>query len=486
MAVAIDRKFEYIVQDYYQDSENADANSRFSALLSILHEGISTMREAIRLKNALRLKLPILKEHIDAMDIVALELLRVKDPSILQWIRQKGDILLLNGEPNDPIYAIQIPDLNELENAIDSRWGASGRKASTTSATIEYLFTSPRSRYEKDGANRSRAQLDKRVLDRELFELYLTSDVDSEILQAGLINFMIKSADAKSLIHYIGDAARSGKYLYAVESIASIGAPSDAMGSESIATAIANTIHLANRSTLRDSECARAIDVFEKAALDVPEPTRDDAVKKLFASLSDEDTICMADFIIRQERAYERHGFAGDAQKIISEEALDELESDFSLGMSFMYVNGGLIRLPYLFPQITLWKNVDPDLFCEFAKQIDICPSMSVILAEGFLGTWHPLGQSEIASYSLHEELFSYATREALQKAEEELVKNMAFWELPFGTQRKLAALNVALERGVGSSPYDEINIEEADERLDEWRVKYEKASSFNAMDFSD
>lgn len=468
---AIDRCFGYIPNEYYSSGQDVeDAASRFSTLLPLLQKDICTVRQMNRLENALRFKLPIMCEHLDAIDLLAMEYLRIVFPETMQWVIERSSSLCTQDRPSAPIEPLSQMQLNnmldDLRGVLANGPQGPGSRSTTSIEIVRFLFAHPRHLYHQRKARTYALRVHKRIVDSKLFELYLTSDVTTVDSVHEIIAAFAASSGTPDLSGFIKTAAGNDKYLEAIEACSALSDKLNARECAVVITALAENIQHAERTRTAFSENTRTVDIIDSLLQRMDEEGRDAFVLELFRSLDSLSVIFMAEFIIRQERAYERNRFKGGSyQAMITEDSLEALEQFFIMAMLTV---GRLTDLPDIFPQLTLCRNIDDEAFRALLSPVSKDCSCLTLFAFAFVSPWYSMDSSGIASFTVDAGIFDYSTEDSLRLAGRELVSSDSFWGLPSSTRQRTAALIIALDLGsLGGSVGEEIEVNEVDRWLE-------------------
>lgn len=472
MNAAINKRLSFIPNNYYTKREAIeDASSRFSRLLPLLQKTIRTVRQLNRLENSLRFKLPLMTTKVDAIDLLAIEHLRIISEETLEWIASHADTLCVDNKPNAIIRSIDQAVWNDLTSSYLSLNKANAGSASLFEI-IEFLFHWPRQVFAANGYKSHDAHVEQRIIDFTTLEYYLTTDSDASIYSTDDLQLAVNTMDAPKLAHYVNQFIRENGYLESIESLAALEKPIDASKATNVIEALAKNIKYADRTDMAFSENIRTIDVIELFLSKLGKSHRNAYVLDLFGSLDNVSIILLGEFIIRQDRVYKRHGFEGESSytKIISEHCVERLEELFSQAMSALAISDELEDIPDLYPQMILWRNVDNSGYRKILSGVAQKPIRIALFSESFVGSWKEVGTGEVTSYRISQEILDYATQDELLAAVAFMNIPIIISFLPQNTQQKTAALFIALHRDKFTGDIgEEIHIDEVNEQLNIW-----------------
>lgn len=472
LRAAIGRRFEHVPNYYYSEDKREDAAYRFSTLLPLLQQGLCSIRQINRLENVLRFRLPIMSDHLDAIDLLTMEYLRVAFPELLQWITKHKAELCVDENLNAPVRSISGENIKQIKESFSVGLNETGSDDIELFEVIDFLFIQPRLMFEANQQRSYAVYRQKRIVCPQLFEFFLTTDGSCIECASDLALDYLKRKDTEGLSLYIHNAAENGSYLEAVEAVGAVEPELDESESKVAIRAFAENIPSAEHTGLTFSENTRTIDIIDSFLQKIDAPNRDGFVLSLFRELDSRSVVFMAEFIIRHERAYERNHFAGGSyEKLVSEETIIALELVFSEAMVELVQNDELAFIPDIYPQMLLWKIVANDAYRNVLKMVSQNSGRVVLFALSFVSPWRVIGTGAISSFTLNDEIFDYADRETLIRAAQETVASHDFRKMPISTQQKIVALILSLKGGKSlDSIGGDVDIKDIDKWFDNHR----------------
>lgn len=470
MNAQISKRLGFIPNNYYTKPEEIeDASSRFSHLLSLLQKIINTTRRLNRLCNSMYFKLPLLAERIDAIDLLALESINVTSESALYWIVQHIESLRIENNPNAPIRSIDDKEWACLKKDFFS-FMQNDEKAEDLLEIIQFIFKWPRQLLHASNCRNYDAHIRRRIIDFSLFEYYLTNDSNVSIYATDILFLTINNMNPHDLSLALNNSIQNNGYLNTIESIASLEKTINAEKAKLVITTLTDNIAYADRSDLVFSENTRTIDVIETLLTIIDVSARDAYLLNLFNTLNSISIVFLAELIIRRERAYKRNGFKGNRYDyLISEECLEKLEQVFSNAMRSLAKTEELEKIPNLYPQLSLWRNVDKSSYCDALKKASQNPLKFVLFSESFVSAWRTVGSGAISSFHCNQEILDYTSRNELTATSTKLLSIPVFYSLKLSSQQKAASLIIALDHCVSDKDIsNEIGIDEVNKWIEE------------------
>ena len=470
LSAVISKYFRRIPNYYYLEGEREDAAYRFSMALPLLQQGLCSIRQVNRLENALRLKLPITSDYLDAIDLLMMEYLRVAFPDVLQWIVEHKAELCVDENLNAFVKSIMGENIEQIKKSFIAELNETYPDDVDLFEVIDLLFMKPRLMFEANQQRSYATYKQKRIIYPQLFEFFLTTDGSGVECASDSVLDYLKRKDAREVSLFIHNAGRNGSYLEAVEAMSAVESELDESETKIAIKAFAENISFAEHAGLAFSENTRTIDIIDSFLQKVDASNRDGFVLSLFRELDSLSVISLAEFIIRHERVYERNHFTGGSyEKLVSEETIITLESIFSKAMMELAQNDELIFIPDIYPQMLLWKIVTNDTYRNALEMVSQDSRRIALFALSFVSPWRAMGTGIISSFTVNNEIFDYADRDTLIRAAQKTVLSHDFREMPISTQQKIVALSLSLkgEKLIGSIGGD-VDIEVVDKWFDD------------------
>lgn len=466
----IDKRLNYIPNKYYLNTKDMeDASYRFSQLLPLLQRTTSTVRKLNRLCNSMQFKLPLLSKRIDALDLLAIEHLRIISEDLLHFAVRNSTLLCVGYDPNAQINPIDSAKWADLKAQLSVGLNSNASRDDILKI-IDLLFNQSREELHDAGAKCRIAHVQKRLIDPSTFEYYLTSDANVSTYTSDILQNAVSELDTDNLSLLFEQSILENGYMKAVEALASLDQGVDSEKAKKILYALTRNIEFADRSGITFSENTRTIDVIESFIEIINEAERDEFIANLFESLDAIHIAFLAEFIIRRDRTYSRNRFEGQRYKaLISEECVEGLEQSFVSAMKSLDEDNQLAKIPYFYPQLTLWRNAAQESYRLSLQSISYDPLKLILFSESFVGAWRELGTGIPSSFHTNSEILEYASYEDLLDAAETLDIPSTFHLLSYDTKQKTAALIIAATRCIeGASISEEVEGEEVNRWLEE------------------
>lgn len=466
----IGKRLNFIPNRYYENTQAMeDASSRFSLLLPLLQKTTSTVRQLNRLCNSMQFKLPLLSKRIDALDLLTIEHLRIISEDLLHFAVRNSTLLCVGYEPNEQIELIDSAKWSELiaQFSVNANPGTS---KDDILKIIDLLFYQSRKELHDAGAKCRIAHVQKRLIDPSTFEYYLTSDANASTYASDILQNAVSELDADNLSILFEQSILESGYMKTVEALASLDQGMDSDKAKTILYALAHNIQFADRSSVTFSENTRTIDVIESFIEIIKDSERDEFLEALFGNLDALHIILLAEFIIRRNRAYKRNRFEGERYKtLISEECVEGLEQSFANAMQSLATDNNLEAIPYLYPQLALWRYAAQESYRLSLQAISHNPLTLILFSESFVSAWRALGTGTPSSFHTNSEILEYATCNELLDAAAALDIPLIFHSLAHATQQNAAALIIALNHCKGGADIStEVEAEEVNRWLEE------------------
>lgn len=437
-----------------------DMVQRQQMLIERIKYHIPSLRALKRVQNAFSFTLGVLRDAVDPVDVLALEALRVLSPQGFCAIESNKSILCIDAKNDLKVAQVNDGALEAIIAGSAARLDTESRKLVVSVA--EFVFSGPRREAVCGGESRAGAYLHKRMFDAEIFERYLTAGISTHSDALDELLFTLSTNDKAKIAGLVDGYCKTGRYGEMLECIDGLQHDLDVRQLAVVCEALCENVVAAERLRASYSENTRMVDLLDSVVEAMGEDEVCEYVTGLFDRLGELQVFYMAEFVIRRERAYERHGFKGATrEKLFSEDLLQCLEGVFlEKGMRVVEQNE-LCDLVDSFVPLCLLQALDKKRFADVVVSMGNSLRRDLILAEAFVGAWRvPWEYDLVSSFHLNRSALGYADVSDLVTPTLSLE---AIGELPVRTQEKLVAFHLFHELG---SDADEIPIEAVRERL--------------------
>ena len=411
---------------------------RQQILIERIKYHISSLRVLKRVQNAFSFTLGVLGGAIDPVDCI---------------------------DAKNDLEVTQVNDgaLEAIIAGSAARLDAESRKLVVSVA--EFVFSSPRREAACGGESRASAYLHKRMFDAEIFERYLTAGISTHLDVSDELLFALSTNDKAKIADLVDGYCKTGRYGEMLECIDGLQHDLDVRQLAVVCEALCENIAMAERLRASYSENTRSIDLLDNAVAAMSEDEACGYVTDLFDRLGELQVFYMAEFVIRRERAYGRHGFKGATrEKLFSEDLLQRFEGVF-LEKGVRVVEQNELRdLVDSFAPLCLLRALDKDRFADVVVSMGDSLRRDLILAEAFVGAWRsPWEYDHVSSFHLDRSALGYAGYGDVSDLAAPTLSLEDIDTLPVRTQEKLVAFHLFHELGPDA---DEVSIESVRERL--------------------
>ena len=436
---------------------------RQQILIERIKYHISSLRVLKRVQNAFSFTLGVLGGAIDPVDVLALEALRVLSPQGFCAIESNKSILCIDAKNDLEVTQVNDGALEAIIAGSAARLDAESRKLVVSVA--EFVFSSPRREAACGGESRASAYLHKRMFDAEIFERYLTAGISTHLDVSDELLFALSTNDKAKIADLVDGYCKTGRYGEMLECIDGLQHDLDVRQLAVVCEALCENIAMAERLRASYSENTRSIDLLDNAVAAMSEDEACGYVTDLFDRLGELQVFYMAEFVIRRERAYGRHGFKGATrEKLFSEDLLQRFEGVF-LEKGVRVVEQNELRdLVDSFAPLCLLRALDKDRFADVVVSMGDSLRRDLILAEAFVGAWRsPWEYDHVSSFHLDRSALGYAGYGDVSDLAAPTLSLEDIDTLPVRTQEKLVAFHLFHELRPDA---DEVSIESVRERL--------------------
>ena len=414
---------------------------RQQILIERIKYHISSLRVLKRVQSAFSFTLGVLGGAIDPVDVLALEALRVLSPQGFCAIESNKSILCIDAK-ND----LEVTQVND--------------------GALEAIIAGSAARLDAcGGESRASAYLHKRMFDAEIFERYLTAGISTHLDVSDELLFALSTNDKAKIADLVDGYCKTGRYGEMLECIDGLQHDLDVRQLAVVCEALCENIAMAERLRASYSENTRSIDLLDNAVAAMSEDEACGYVTDLFDRLGELQVFYMAEFVIRRERAYGRHGFKGATrEKLFSEDLLQRFEGVF-LEKGVRVVEQNELRdLVDSFAPLCLLRALDKDRFADVVVSMGDSLRRDLILAEAFVGAWRsPWEYDHVSSFHLDRSALGYAGYGDVSDLAAPTLSLEDIDTFPVRTQEKLVAFHLFHELGPDA---DEVSIESVRERL--------------------
>lgn len=439
-----------------------EMTQRQRMLIERIKYHIPSLRALKRVQNAFSFTLGVLGDAVDPVDVLALEALRVLSPQGFCAIESSKSILCIDAKNDLKVAQVTDGALEAIIAGSAARLDAESRKLVVSVA--EFVFSGPRREAACGGESRAGAYLHKRMFDAEIFERYLTAGISTHSDVSDELQFALSTNDEVKITVKVDDYCKTGRYGEMLECIDGLRHYLGIRQLAVICEALCENVAAAERLRASYSENTRTIDLLDSVVEAMGENEACEYVMSLFGRLGELQVFYMAEFVIRRERAYGRHGFKGAREKLFDEDLLRRVEDVFmEKGMRVVEQNE-LCDLVDSFAPLCLLQALDKDRFAKAIVSMGKSLRRDLILAEAFVGAWRiPWEYDLVSSFHLNRSALGYAGYADVSDLAAPTLSFEDIGGLPVRTQEKLVAFHLFHELGPDA---DEVPIEAVRERL--------------------
>lgn len=470
------RRFEYVTYMGTQGEE--EGSNDFSPIVSQVQSCFLSMRDINRLHNALRFKLRVLGEQINPVDLFAMEALRIICPEIIDWINEHRLKFCVYEARDNVTKLIDESTVKTLRQDFVSAFEDDVADPLAAFQIINLVFIMPGNNYSRSKISRAEVHQKKKVCDLEIFELYLNGDISTLTDMSDSLYGIIQSGGELEYSSYIFKAYKENRYLEAIESLLQVAEGLSPEAAEYALMAVAKNIKFADRSSVSFSENTRSIDLVEALLRSIAPSGQvviDSIVTSVFTDSDETEVVSLAGFIIRQERAYGRHGFQGNGyERHIDISNLKIIEDRFVGAMAKLFEKGSLCFMENIYAQLVLLRQLDQSAFEKMLLKTSTNALCMVLIAEAYVGTWMGLGTNDLRSeYFTNDNILKQIDVAIVSKAEAALLSNKGFWSMHRDSRLKVAALILGVENNQYGALGESFDVETLESQLEEWRNKF-------------
>lgn len=441
-----------------------DMAQRQQMLIEGIKYHIPSLRALKRVQNAFSFTLGVLGGAIDPVDVLALEALRVLSPQGFCAIESNKSILCIDAKNDLKVTQVDDGALEAIIAGSAARLDAESRKLVV--GVAEFVFSGPRREAACGGESRASAYLHKRMFDAEIFERYLTAGISTHSDVSDELQFALSTNDKAKIADLVDGYCKTGRYGEMLECIDGLQHDLDVRQLAVVCEALCENVAAAERLRASYSENTRTIDLLDSVVEAMGEDEACEYVTGLFDRLGELQVFYMAEFVIRRERAYGRHGFKGARKKLFGEGLLRRVEDVFMEKGMRVVEQDELCDLVDSFAPLCLLQALDKKRFAEVVVPMDNLLRRDLMLAEAFVGAWRiPWEYDLVSSFHLNRSALDYAGYADVSDLAAPTISLEAIGELPVRTQEKLVAFHLFHELGPNA---DKIPIEAVRERLNE------------------
>lgn len=464
----ISRSFASVL-DEYSSSRGAEPSDemaqRQQLLIDTLKPHIASIRALRRIQNSCSFLLGALGDLVDPIDVLALEALRVLSPQGFCLVASNRGILCVEARSDLVISRVQDDANGIIQSQINDLLDEGPREL--TNSILKLVFYDPREEAEGKSYRRANAYSHRRAFDAEVFERYMTAGISfHESLVDELLT--IVSANNEPLAsEWVAQHGRKGKFGEVLESAGGLFDGMNFEQRENICTALCANIEMAERVRATYSENTRVIDLVDRTIDAMCVNGRKGFVTRLYGCLDCLQVFYMAEFVIRQERAYQRNGFEGSSRKrLLDETTLQFVEERFLADALHVVESNDLGDFTDSFVPFALMKELDREKFAQTVFSLGQTLKRDLVLAEAFVGAWRNVFMLDVVtSFRLHRTALAYAGCADVSDLTTPSLTSRDIRSLPSLTQEKLVALHLFHELG---PEVEEISIEQVRKRLEE------------------
>lgn len=464
----ISRSFASVLDEYssLRRAEPSDEMAqRHQVLIDTLKPYIASIRALRRIQNSCSFLLGALGDLVDPIDVLALEALRVLSPQGFCLVASNRGILCVEARNDRVISRVKDDASGIIQLQINELLDGDSREL--TNSILKLVFYDPREEAEYKGYRRANAYSHRRAFDVEVFERYMTAGISFHESLADELLTIVSANNGPSASEWVAQCGHKGKFGEVLESAGGLFDDMNFEQRENICIALCANIEMAERDRATYSENTRVIDLIDRAIDAIGINDRNGFVTRLYGCLDRLQVFYMAEFVIRQERAYQRNGFEGSSRKrLLDETTLQFVEGRFLTDALYVVERNDLSDFTDSFVPLALTKELDREKFAQTVFSLGQTLKRDLVLAEAFVGAWRNAFVPDlVTSFHLYRTALAYADCADVSDLATSSLSLRDIRSLPSRTQEKLVALHLFHELG---PEIVEISIEQVRERLDE------------------